>query len=276
MVYLSYGKKKLVIQVEESVTDFPSRLLVIQKSIFPNIDGKGSTSIWAVYQVCNLTCKSIEYALSYRDAQSTRIYDLLSNPGRCGWNAFALNYSSAFDNCYPWTSRNSVLSLLEINMTALQRLCEDPLQFKVMMQIPHEFKALVSQSACSLLNGHRDRTPSKRDDGKYDKAKRLAIPLLQKVRSDEIGDDSDNLAFKLSLEYGYFDGVVQLCHDHHVRRAAKSQTYDLGTMLLPDLESRVKESNAYISLYIQPDYKTGLPFQKFVFRWYTDRSIPGL
>ena len=33
---------------------------------------------------------------------------------------------------------------------------------------------------------------------------------------DDIGDASDNLAFKLSLEHGYFDDVVQLCHDHHV------------------------------------------------------------
>jgi len=143
--------------------------------------------------------------------------------------------------------------------------------------------------ACNLLDGYRDIKPSRRDQGKYEKAKELAIFLVQQISpshssTDGYEDDaSDDLAFQLSLDHGYFEGLVSICDRHydpslpvaHNILEQPSSPYDIGPMLSHNPTSDLYDidNDRYASLYTQPDYNTKLTFPKFVIRWYTDRNM---
>jgi len=298
-----------LIGIEEVVTDFPKQFRALQKQILlldtttnddndnddTNNDGMADPSkdtvpsMWAIYQMCNLSCKAMEYALGYREARSETIYDLSSTPPtRRGWGSSGNHHEGGGSGCYPWTSNDEILSTLEDNTMALQKLTNDPARVDILRHPPtaEAVAELVREMAHALLAGHRDITPSRRDEGRYDAAKRSAVSLVRWISprsTDDGGVEADvevgeDLAFRLSLDHGYFDGVVEICHHRFDRTAGHRRTspYDIGVMLSPDRGTDVDgegDEQTYGSLYDRPDYTTGLTFPKFVFRWYTDRNM---
>ena len=97
-------------------------------------------------------------------------------------------------------------------------------------------------------------------------------------------DPYQDIAFELSLDHGYFEGVVRICHEYNVSRSdfdndasddENMSKYDLKAMLSTSTAADVDEANPHAGLYISSDFKTGLSFPKFVLKWYTDRKLFG-
>eukprot|EP00934_Nitzschia_sp_Nitz4_P007404 Nitzschia sp. Nitz4//scaffold53_size117307//14224//17349//NITZ4_003755-RA/size117307-processed-gene-0.3-mRNA-1//1//CDS//3329554160//7394//frame0 len=96
------------------------------------------------------------------------------------------------------------------------------------------------------------------DKDVHAKVQSLAIQLLRSLRDSPTGDEVDELAFDLCIEYKHFDGLCQIAVDHEKRRDAPNFSLD---PLFTTLEGK--------------DVAHGLTFPQFVLQWHTDKGLYG-
>jgi hypothetical protein len=108
------------------------------------------------------------------------------------------------------------------------------------------------------------------DDPKtYAKVQGLAIGLLRlrsnnnnnKEGGGDQDDDDDELAFELSIQYQYFEGLCQIAVDHEKKRDATSFSLD-PLFATPSLQGTI-------------DLLSGFSFPQFVLQWHTDAGLYG-
>ena len=252
-------------RIEELVTDFPGRILsILKKYGLDESRYEGTDMPWSLYQMCKLISGSIEGAIFFRDEQSGILYDLLS-PDEGGWGQ--QSSKSIEGGCFPWTSRDEILASLPL----ILKVCDDGSL--------EESGEMVRCIGTVLLDGHRDITPTIRDEQLYYKAKELVVSLASKFFPCDSGDPLEDLAFQLSVQHGYFAGIVESCQNNTTSAGFFSENYDLGSILYStsssDPDSHTSIDDPYLSLSSDRDQETGLSFPKFVFRWYTDRNMIG-
>ena len=252
--------------IEEVVTDFPVRILsILEKNSLSYDMSEGRGISWSLFQICKLISGSIEGALSFRTEQSAILYDLLSSADEGGWGH--QSSKSIEGGCFPWTSRDEILRSLPL----ILKVCKIS-NLKMSGEI-------VRCIGTALLDGYRDITPTLlRDEQSYYEAKELVVSLMSNFFPSDSGDPLEDLAFHLSVQHGYFAGIVESCQNNRKHSGQFSENYDLGSILYSicsDPESHTTIESPYVSLSRDRDHETGLSFPKFVFRWYTDRNMFG-
>ena len=251
--------------IDDTVTDFPNFLFVLIRSFGFKEDRYVEKEVpWPLFQICQLISGAIEGAISFRNEQSVMIYDLKPDSDEVGWGQ---QTSRSFEGgCFPWTSRSKILSVL-------------PQVLRVYDEGNFEKSGVIIRSLGRiLLDGYRDITPKLRDEMEYHEAKGLVVSLARKFCPSASGNPTDDLAFQLSVQYGYFAGIVESCQNNISSDGSFSDEYDLRSILqICTSTSSTNNSidDPYYALSQIQDQETGLSFAKFVFRWFTDRNMVG-
>jgi hypothetical protein len=92
----------------------------------------------------------------------------------------------------------------------------------------------------------------------YTKVKALCISLLRSV-----SEGDDELAFELSIQYHYFEGLCQISVDHEKKRDANSYSLD-------PLFATMQNGSTNTS-----DLLSGFSFCQFVLHWHTEAGLYG-
>lgn len=208
-------------------------------------------------------CHGIGQALRYRQDESATLYDLPSYD------------STVTSHIAPWSSSLEVLQVLFALLQAVQHAGETILSATVNFEADKaNLRRFVEDISASALNGYRDIALREPDNDEavsmYHKTKALAVPLLR-IYANDGGDDI--AALQASLVHSYFEGVVQICHDH--RKSWRFQGSDEQPDERYDLRAMLSSSAAspHAHLHQSRDYETGLPFCGYVLRWYADRGF---
>ena len=178
-----------------------------------------------------LLCLCLEAAAAYREAWASTFYDLSEVPPR--------------DEVCIWTSHRSLQTVL---LQQMQYWNQDPSSRADLKAVETVVKAALLSYSESFIRIRYDEATKE-----YCKIKGIAIPLLRKVNG---GDD--DLAFELSTEHRYFDGLCKIAVDHEKKWDAKSFSLD-------PLFATLKGSEA----------ETGKSFAAFVLQWHTDAGLFG-
>lgn len=217
-------------------------------------------------------CQGIGQALRYRQNESSSLYDIPS-------------YDSSSPSSYislPWTSSHEMLEVFFSQLQAIQQSGESILSVSLDYDTQKaNLRQYVEDISASALSGHHDivlHGPDSDEATKaYEETKLLAVPLLRQYanNSDENGDDDDLVALQTSLAHSFFEGIVQICHDH--RKSWRYQgpfsdqeadkRYDIRPMM-----SNTSSDSPYGHLHQTRDYRTDLSFCGYVLRWYADRG----
>ena len=206
-------------------------------------------------------CEGINQTLTYRHDESSSLYDIPS---------FVSSSS-----CSPWTSSGEMLDILLVQLKFIQQMGE------YILSTSNDYDAVnanlrqhVADLSAAALSGYRDIVSCEPNNEEalrtYEEAKLLTIHLLRQYVNDE-GDDM--VALKTSVEHSFFEGIVQICHDHRkcwmyqgpFADEDPDDRYDLRTMI-------ACSASDYARLHQSRDYGTGLSFCNYVLRWYTDRG----
>jgi len=212
-------------------------------------------------------CHGIGQALRYRQNESVSLYDTPS------YDASSLSSHSS-----PWTSSQEMLEVLFTQLQAIQQAGESILSTSLDFETDKaNLRQYVEDISASALSGHRDVVLRKPDDEEamklYEETKLLSIPLLRQYAND---DCDDLVALQSSLAHSFFEGIVQICHDHRnswrfqgpFSDQEADERYDLRPML-----SNTSSASPYAHLHQSRDYRSGLPFCGYVLRWYADRGF---
>ena len=179
-----------------------------------------------------LLCLCLEAATSYREEWATTFYDVMSErPPR--------------DEVCLWTSHRSLQAVL---LQQIEYWKVNPSARADQNAIETVVKAALLSYSESFSRRGRDETTKE-----YCKIKSLAIPLLRSVNR---GDD--DLAFELSTEHCYFEGLCKIAVEHEKKWDSKSYSLD---PLFATLEGT--------------DPETGFTFAQFVLQWHTDAGLYG-
>ncbi|KAL9185223.1 hypothetical protein ACHAXT_003000 [Thalassiosira profunda] len=211
-------------------------------------------------------CRGINQALQYRQDESGPLYDIPSTT------------STTPGSHSPWTSSADALDVLTSQLQAIRQSSDSVSSSSADMDADQTtLQQCVADLAAAALSGHKDavqRMPDNADALKsYEETKILAVPLLRQY----VNDDGDDLvALQTSLAHSFFEGIVQICHDHRgswMHRGPfcdkePDERYDLRPML-----SNAAAESPYAHLHESPDFRTGLPFCAYVFRWYANREM---
>mmetsp|Transcript_20644 Transcript_20644/g.43398 ORF Transcript_20644/g.43398 Transcript_20644/m.43398 type:complete len:1312 (+) Transcript_20644:68-4003(+) len=207
-------------------------------------------------------CHGIGQALRYRQNESDSLYDIPS-------------YDTSSS---PWTSSQEMLEVLFLQLQTIQQTGESILSTSVVFETDSaNLRQYVEDISASALSGYRDVVQRNPDDEEamkaYEETKLISVPLLRQY-ANENGDDLG--ALQASLAHSFFEGIVQICHDH--RKSWRFQgpfsdqeadeRYDIRPML-----SNTSSGSPYVHLHKTRDYRTGLPFCGYVLRWYADRGF---
>jgi len=213
-------------------------------------------------------CHGVGQALGYRQHESSSTYDIsISDPS-----------SQTIPS--PWTSSTETLDVLITQLQAIEESGEAVLSNSVDYDTEkNNMRRYVEDMSASALSGYRDIVTRDADNKAalraYDQAKRLTIPLLRKYAND---DGDDLVALATSLDHSFFEGIVQICHDHRqswrfqgpYSYKEADERYDLRLMMS---NSSTTDSELYAHLHSSRDYETDLSFCTFLLKWYADRGL---
>lgn len=243
------------------VADLPRRWDDLRRISGPDLEKE------SMMLTLSCVCRGLGEAFRYRANESSNLYDIPQH-----------DPMSRGKGTIPWTSSREVLAVLHQQLENLQLFGDSVVSSSSNYeQDKLTLKRLVEDASVSLLAGYHDHFRCDPQDEElarlYDEAKRLAIPLLRTSFVNEDGDDLQ--ALEMSLKHCFFEGIVQICHDH--RRSWKfrgpfspvppDETFDIRLML-----SGTSPESPYVHLHGSTDYRTGLPFCDFVLNWYADRG----
>lgn len=211
-------------------------------------------------------CRGIGQALSYRQNESGLLYDIPS---------YDLSQNS---HGMPWTSSPEMLDVLFRQLQAIQSLGESMLSASLDLESDKaSLRQIVEDITALALSGHRDlfrHSPNHEEVMRsYEETKILSVPLLRQHAND---DGDDLLALQASLAHSFFEGIVQICHDHKqswqfqgpFSDREADERYDLRPML-----TNTSAASPYAHLHQSRDFQNGLPFCGYVLRWHADRGL---
>ncbi|KAL7529749.1 hypothetical protein ACHAXR_003137, partial [Thalassiosira sp. AJA248-18] len=212
-------------------------------------------------------CQGIGQALRYRNDESGALYDIPSHDSL-----------SPCSHGLPWTSSLEMLEVLFTQLKAIQQKGESILSNSLDFEMEQtNLRQYVEDISASALSGHRDivlREPDNQEAMKsYEETKLLSIPLLRQYAND-YGDDL--VALQTSLAHSFFEGIVQICHDHQKSWRFQGPFSDKepdGRYDLRPMMSNASPDSPYAHLHQSRDFRTGLPFCGYVLRWYADRGL---
>ena len=195
---------------------------------FLEIQTRESQRAWPHASLWNqLLALSLDAACTYREENANPFYDVANEedpPGPL------------------WLSHHSLQTVMLQQLEAWNRKKSD---------IDKQHLESVVKAA---LQSYADSYPTKET---YAKVKELAIGLLRRDNDKDDGDDE--LAFELSIQYQYFEGVCQISVDHEKKQDARN--YSLN--------------NLFASSQPGQDLLTGFSFAQFVLQWHTDKGLYG-
>ena len=172
-------------------------------------------------------CASLEAATAYREEFANPFYDVVAeNP-----------------QAPMWTSTPALQTVLLRQMEHWKR---DP----TAVELAH-VESVVRTALISYSESYKEEDENSKS--RYAKVKTLAISLLRLVSK---GDDE--LAFDLSIQYNYFEGLCQMSIDHEKKRDGKSYSLD---PLFATMQGK--------------DLLTGYTVSQFVLQWHTDAGLYG-
>jgi len=253
----------------DDVTALPHSWARLQQQLPENTNGDECSQLEKdlFFLTSSSICHGIGQALRYRQNESGILYDIPS-----------YDSCSVSSHISPWTSSPEMLEVFFTQLQAIQRVGEPILSASLDFDTDTmNMRQYVEDISASALSGHRDVVLRKPDDDEatktYEETKLLSIPLLRRYAND---DGDDLLALQSSLAHSFFEGIVQICHDHkqswkfHTPYSdeASDERYDLRPML-----SNTSSASPYAHLHQSRDYRTGLPFCAYVLRWYADRGL---
>ncbi len=241
----------------------PKRLAKLQQLISPSDDTTPLKGMLLLMTSSSI-CEGIGQALNYRAKESSSLYDIPS---------FVSNSS----RCSSWTSSTDMLDVLLSQLKFIHKMGEFILSTSNDYDVEKSnVQTHVADLSAATLSGYRDIVSSEpnNDDALvlYEEAKSLAIHLLRQYVNDE-GDDI--AALKSSVEHSFFEGIVQICHDHRKSWMYQGPFAEEDPDDRYDLRSMIASSSSdspYAHLHQARDNKTGLSFCNYVLRWYTDRG----
>jgi len=223
-------------------------------------------------------CQGIGAALRYRQNESSPLYDI---PNYDASSLSSPSSSSYHNSPSPWTSSAEMLEVLFSQLRSIQQFGESILSYSLDYEMDKaNLRRYVEDISASALSGHCDvvlhSDPNNNDDAlkSYEDAKLLAVPLLRQYANSE--NDDDLIALQTSLAHSFFEGIVQICHDHRqswrfqgpYSNEDADERYDLRTMI-----ANTSSDSPYAHLHRSRDYRTGLSFCGYVLRWYADRGL---
>jgi hypothetical protein len=182
-----------------------------------------------------LLCLCLEAATAYREEWANSLYDVMSDrPPRNEVNL--------------WMSHPSLQTVLVRQMEYWKR--EAKIATPDLKTVETVVRAALSSydESCSDDGGKLDASETA-----YAKVKALAI---RQLRTFNGGDDE--VAFDLSIQHCYFEGLCQIAVDHEKKWDAKSYSLDSLFATLDGI-----------------DYKTKYTFSMFVLQWHTDVGLYG-
>ena len=206
-------------------------------------------------------CQGIGQALGYRQDESNSLYDIPSHNE---------------DNiALPWTSSQETLGVLITQLRAIEQLGESILATSINYDDDvANIQSYVEDMSASVLCGYRDIVSTNPDKDAllvlYDDAKRLVVPLLRRYAND---DGDDLVALQASLDHSFFEGIVQICHDHRSSWAFQGPFSDEQADETYDLRPMMSSNESQAHLHESRDYKTGLAFCSYVLQWFVDRGF---
>jgi hypothetical protein len=211
-------------------------------------------------------CQGINDALTYRHIESIPLYDIPSFVS-----------SSSSSSCSPWTSSTEMLSVVHAQLQFIHQMGEYILTTSKDYDTDKaNLQWHVGDLSAAVLSGYRDNVSCEPDnDGAvraYEAAKSLTFHLLRQYVNDE-GDDL--VALNTSLDHSFFEGIVQICHDHRKSWMYRGRFADEEPDDRYDLRAMIASSSSdspYARLHQSRDYGTGFSFCNYVLRWYTDRG----
>jgi hypothetical protein len=237
--------------MEERVTRFPENVLSFQRQVLP-FSRQETFTAWKLFIILKIHCEALQNAMIYRSEQSEKLYDVSAQEYR---SLFHQEMASSW-----FSSETSLISMHHSLKCLSMAAYQDGVTTHKLKQMRDVMGDIVEHLAAYILDGYSDINPTIRNEEGYDAAKVLSFDLLRLFCSCEA-------AFQMSLDHTYFSGIVQICDDNK-----KCGQY------IPeyDLESLVSDQTQQCSsLHNSVDFMTGLNFSKFVFRWYTDKSMFG-
>jgi hypothetical protein len=252
---------QILLGCEETLSNFHSTLNRMQLLLYD--DGSSKASPLLFQYVFILIGRFARDLLTYRQQSSDHKYDVMCSPGFFGW-----------EHLHPWTSEDEYMSLLEGQLTLVETISKDDKE----VFLTHDIESLIETFSCHLLDGFRDRHYMSRDECRYDAAKRLCVSLVLKYCPNYMIENEVNLAFYLSLRHCYFDGIIEGCLDHDQPNIELSDLYDLSNYLRSVTVISVNEEtddDVYHALATAKDYRTGLSFPQYLFKWFSDRGLFG-
>jgi hypothetical protein len=190
---------------------------------------------------CVWFCLALKVATDFRQERAIPFYDVPVEPDV--WIRSTRLAAAVDGTQYLWTSQR----LLQSSMV-------DLLQFLRKSQVSMVLAGLIETIVQAVLQSHVDTSFSATDQERYAKVKSLAIPLLRKM----VG--RDDLAFELSIDHCYFEGLCQIAKDHEKQHDEKNFTLDAA--LFSKLQDCV-------------DTTTGLAFGPFCLQWHAERGLYG-
>ena len=256
---------KALDKTSEDVTALPRRWAALQQLSSLTFVNSGDFLLFTSSSIC----QGVGQALGYRQHESSSMYDItISDP------------SSQTALPSPWTSSTETLDVLISQLQAIEESGEAVLSNSVDYETEkNNMRRYVEDMSASALSGYRDIVTRDADNKAalraYDHAKRLTIPLLRKYAND---DGDDLVALATSLDHSFFEGIVQICHDHRqswrfqgpYSDKEADERYDLRLMMS---NTSTTDSESYAPLHSSRDYQTDLSFCTFVLRWYADRGL---
>jgi hypothetical protein len=178
---------------------------------------------------------ALETATTYRHEMASPIYDIV------------VNSSTDLPDEPLWTSHKALQTLLHLQLEEWKRTNAE-LSEGSTTELVH-VEAVVKAALVSY-------SESTNEEGKklYPRIRALAIDLLRAITKD--GDDE--LAFELSIQYSYFQGLCQISVDHEKKLDATTYSLDplFGKITEVDIESRFS-------------------FSQYVLQWHTDNGLYG-
>lgn len=268
--------------LDQGVTSLPARLAELQATTegysYNDDSARLSSSSYSstIRHMSSLLCAVLSAALRYREDRSNDLYDV---PARVRVPTSA-----------PWTSDTDVLVALTRQLELIGKSSA-----AASTGASGETSRAVRIQSSALLDGHADLPALERNEALYDAAKRLTVPL---VRRACVAEEGEEMALRLSVEHGYFEGVVTICRDNSTpgaRSGAAAMGEDRGdgddsnpfdlARILRLVSTSADENNEDNDdedgndplevLRNASDYTTDLPFPRYVLAWHADRGLYG-
>eukprot|EP00980_Cylindrotheca_fusiformis_P008104 scaffold1727_cov133-Cylindrotheca_fusiformis.AAC.7 len=187
-----------------------------------------------------LLTNALETAAAYREEMALPIYDIadasLSGNGMT---------PPSLDGVALWTSHKSLQQLLQLQLEEWKRTNAASSEGST-IDLVH-IEAIVKAALVSY-------SESTDEEGKklYPKIRAMAIDLLRATSED------DELAFELSIQYSYFQGLCRISVDHEKK-------LDAATYSLDPLFARISTI----------DIESRFSFSQYVLQWHTDNGLYG-